>query len=531
MASDSPLSRKQNGSNGHGNGNGNGHGNGHGSNGGGDELTVNEQIREILHVIFKRWRLVAALFLLVALPGLILSAMRKPAYVATGKVLITTQRADLTLQPTTTDRLSTVTLNEAVVNSEVHIIRSRELLERVAQRIASGTGGGARNGRGANGKAIATEDLSGDEKLGMQAIRLGEGLMVTPIKNSNVIQIDYRSSDPKRAAFTVNRVLEEYVAVHSEIHGNRELTRFYEDQRRSLGGNLRRAEVALQEFSEREGIVDPKSEIDTAVRFIGETDSTLRGLQASISGAEEKIRSIQRQVAEQPPVIRRFQYMEVNPVVTILTQQLVERQVDQVALAQKYTEQDRYLRDNAEEISRLQSQLDEEQRLRPTVSGRQIVRSNPVREARLQALLKLESDLSEYRARRAALDEQLNSASRHLVRLRAKSLEYDRLLYEVKSWRETQELYRRREEEARVSEAMDKERMVNVEVVQKPGLTLPRVETQQRSALLALFSGLLVSLGGAFGLEYFNRTVKSERDVERQLGLPMLAALSDASDQ
>jgi uncharacterized protein involved in exopolysaccharide biosynthesis len=129
------------------------------------------------------------------------------------------------------------------------------------------------------------------------------------------------------------------------------------------------------------------------------------------------------------------------------------------------------------------------------------------------------------------LDEQLNSASRHLVRLRAKSLEYDRLLYEVKSWRETQELYRRREEEARVSEAMDKERMVNVEVVQKPGLTLPRVETQQRSALLALFSGLLVSLGGVFGLEYFNRTVKSERDVERQLGLPMLAALSDASDQ
>jgi capsular polysaccharide biosynthesis protein len=64
--------------------------------------------------------------------------------------------------------------------------------------------------------------------------------------------------------------------------------------------------------------------------------------------------------------------------------------------------------------------------------------------------------------------------------------------------------------------------------VQKPGLTLPRAETQQRSALLALLSGLIVALGGAFGVEYFNRTLKSERDVERQLGLPMLASLSDS---
>jgi len=521
MATEAPLSRK-NGSN------GNGNGNGHGHKGNGDELTVNEQIREILHVIFKRWRLVAALFLLVALPGLLLSVVRKPAFIATGKVLITSQRADLTLQPTDTDRLSTVTLNEAAVNSEVHIIRSRELLERVAQRVASGGGNGARNGRGANGKAAASNDeLAGDEKLGLQAMKLAENLMVTPIKNSNVIQIDYRSSDPKRAAFTVNRVLEEYLAVHAEIHGNRQLTRFYEDQRTSLNENLRRAEQELREFSLREGIVDPKSEIENSVRFVAETEGGLRTLAADISGAEEKIRSIQRQVAEQPPVIKRFQYVEVNPVITLLTQQLVERQIDRVALAQKYTEKDRHLRDNAEEIARLESQLDEEQRTRPTVAGRQIVRANPVREARLQDLLKLESNLSEYRARRAALEEQLNAATRHLVRLRAKSLEYDRLLYEVNSWRDTQELYRRREEEARVSEAMDKERMVNVEVVQKPGLTLPRAETQQRSLLLALLSGLIVSLGGAFGVEYFNRSVRSERDVERQLGLPMLAAISE----
>jgi uncharacterized protein involved in exopolysaccharide biosynthesis len=291
--------------------------------------------------------------------------------------------------------------------------------------------------------------------------------------------------------------------------------------------SLRKAEIALQEYSDREGIVDPKSEIENSVRFVAETEATLRTINADISGSEEKIRTIQRQVAEQPPVIKRFQYVEVNPVITLLTQQLVERQLDKVALEQKYTEKDRHIRDNAEEIRKLEEQLGDEERNRPTIAGRQIVRANPVRESRLQALLKLEGELSEYRARRAALEEQVNAATRHLVQLRSRSLEYDRLQHEVSNWRTAQELYRRRMQEARVSEAMDKERMVNVEVVQKPGLTLPRAETQQRSALLALLSGLVVALGGAFGAEYFNRTVKSERDVERQLGLPMLGSIAD----
>jgi hypothetical protein len=51
----------------------------------------------------------------------------------------------------------------------------------------------------------------------------------------------------------------------------------------------------------------------------------------------------------------------------------------------------------------------------------------------------------------------------------------------------------------------------------KPGLTHRADAAALRYWLL---SGLVVALGGAFGVEYFNRTVKSERDVERYLGLP-----------
>ena len=47
-----------------------------------------EQIRDILHVIFKRKRVIAAVFLVIVLPALLATALRKPSYIATAKVQI-----------------------------------------------------------------------------------------------------------------------------------------------------------------------------------------------------------------------------------------------------------------------------------------------------------------------------------------------------------------------------------------------------------------------------------------------------------
>ncbi len=515
--------------NGSGNGHGNGNGNGYGNGNGGSDFNVNEQIREILHVLFKRWRLAAILFLAVALPGLALTALRPRSYVASAKVLITTQRSDLSLQPTDLNHLVDTRLNESVVNSEVHIISSRELLESVAHDLLLGNQAVARVSSNASSNIGYgnTIDKSMGRKVGLKVLELGRTVSVTPIKNSNVIEVDYRSADPKRAAMVVNRVIDEYLAYHAQVHGTKGLTRFYVDQRHALEQNMRDAERALEEFASREGIADPKEEMVANVRAVADMEASLRQATAQISGTEEKMRSIEQQVAEQPTVIKRQQYIEVNPVVTALTSQLVERQIDRIGLLRKYTDEDRLVRDNAAEINVLQSRLQKEQRDHPTVNGLEVMSPNPLREERTRQMLDLESNLRELRARRAVLEENLNTANRRLVQLRTKSLEYNRLDQDVQSWRTTYELYVKREEEARVSEAMDQEKMVNVEVVQRPALPLPRSDRRQSSALLVLISGFIVSLGGAFGVEYFNRSFTSERDVERYLGLPLLGTVAE----
>jgi uncharacterized protein involved in exopolysaccharide biosynthesis len=476
----------------------------------------NEQIRDILHVIFKRKRLIGILFLSVALPGLIATLLRKPSYVASAKVMISTQRSDPALQPTDLTKLETVQLNQSLVNSEVQVIGSRDLLERVVRALAVSGDGNA---------PPHVEDVS--TTFGNQVLGLGQFLSITPISSSNVIQIDYKSSEPSYAARVVNHVVDEYLAYHAVVHGNKGLSQFYDEQRRMLRTRLRDSEDALAAFAEREGVVSPKDVIQAAVVEAGRISSMLRDVTATISGTEERIRIVREQIAAQPEVIKYEQSLGINPTITQLTSEVVDRQMDRIALLRKYMEKDRHVRDNAEEIAELKAQLHAETNERPTVVTHQVFRVNPVRADRLHTLLDLEGTLREMRARQAMLEEDLSRANRNLVWLQQKSIEYDRLDEEVKNQRDIYELYVKREQEARISQAMDEQKLVNVDVVQRPALPLARADMHGISMALCIVAGLVVGVAGAFGREYLTRSLHSELDVGRFLGLPVLASIGD----
>lgn len=502
------------------NGNGNGNTNANANQAGWGQVgwspSTADQVRDILHVIFKHQRMLVALFLVVALPGVLVTFFKKSSYVASAKVMISTQRSDPLVQPTDLTRLDPVTINESLVNSEVHVLSSRDLLERVVRALNPPHEGGAVS-------AASVQRLT----FGDQVLAMGRNLGITPIKSSNVIQIDYRSGDPAAATRIVNRVVDEYLAYHAQVHGHKGLPRFYDEQRRDLERGLRQAEAGLVAFADAEGIVAPEEEIASNIRAVTELSSAIREVSANVAAAEEVVSVLRDQIAAQPEVVKRSQYLEVNPVITQLGTQLVDRQVDRVTLLRKYTDKDRRVRDNAEEIAELQVQIDTEMRERPTVVAHQLFRTNPLREARLRELLEKESAIREWRARQVALDEELSRAKRRLVTLRVKSVEYDRLKQEVRTQRDAYDLYVKREQEARISDAMDAQRLVNIDVVQRPALPLPKADSQRATVGLSLLAGLVVGIAGAFGREYLVRTLRSEYDVGRHLGLPLLASISE----
>jgi uncharacterized protein involved in exopolysaccharide biosynthesis len=237
---------------------------------------------------------------------------------------------------------------------------------------------------------------------------------------------------------------------------------------------------------------------------------------------------VRDQLAAQPEVVKRVQQLEVNPTVKQLRDHLVDREVDQVALLRKYTENDRHVRDNQTEINELNAKLSRASVSEPMSVASETFAANPVYEARLAALLDLEARLRENRARMIALEEDLARERRQLVTLKQRALEFDHLDQEVQRHRAAVDLYTRRQQEAAIEDAMDQRKLVNVAVVERPGLPLERTDDSKVPLMLAIISGLAVSLGGAFGLEYLNRTLRFEREVERYLGLPVLGTIAEA---
>jgi uncharacterized protein involved in exopolysaccharide biosynthesis len=89
-------------------------------------------------------------------------------------------------------------------------------------------------------------------------------------------------------------------------------------------------------------------------------------------------------------------------------------------------------------------------------------------------------------------------------------------------------LYQKKHEEARISAAMDQQRIVNVSIAQPAQRPLKPVAPRKA---LNLFLGLLLGgfggLGLAFLAEHLDHSFTTGHDLEARLGIPLLGAIPD----
>jgi uncharacterized protein involved in exopolysaccharide biosynthesis len=112
-----------------------------------------------------------------------------------------------------------------------------------------------------------------------------------------------------------------------------------------------------------------------------------------------------------------------------------------------------------------------------------------------------------------------------------KGFEYDRLLRDVNTKKESLDLYKKKAEEARISDAMDERKFSNAYILERAAPPLPKAGF---SFIILLVAGLMAAAGAAvaaaFILEFLNSTVRNESDIEDLIGLPVLAAIQYHGD-
>jgi uncharacterized protein involved in exopolysaccharide biosynthesis len=471
--------------------------------------------RRILYVLFKHKLMICAIFLLLIAPMFFYLLFRTMEYTASARLLIKPSRDFLNLSVSDGSRSVSVAPSPEIINTEIQIIRSPELAERLAAEIPFPDD--------PNGKNRSEAEIRRDSQW-MRGL-----LMATPVRNTNLIEISLTSPYKQEwAPSVVNRAAELYLEQHLRVHKTQGIEEFYDEQEKKLRSGLINAEEALKAFQEREKIIDAPQEVLAGLSALASFERNLKETDSLIRETEQRITTLDDQLKQQKATISSSQSITVNPVYQQIRNKLTQLELERDNLLQRYTADDRLVKDKEAEINELKKKLET---VKETSVGSESISLNDVHRRILNELLQARVQLRGLNEKKVNLTQQVESYSASAADKKRKGFEYDRLLREVTAKKENLDLYKKRAEEARISDAMDERKFSNAYILERASLPLKRANT---SAFLLMAIAIIVSMGisvaAAFGMEYLNKTLRNEDDIEEQIGLPVLATIQYYGD-
>lgn len=187
-------------------------------------------------------------------------------------------------------------------------------------------------------------------------------------------------------------------------------------------------------------------------------------------------------------------------------------------------------------MQELQQQIDQTQetikQAEKSTSREETEERNPSYEWLQSELTKSNAELASLNARAAETLNVIKQYRQRLGMMDVDGVEQENLVREVKEAESNELLYKQKREEARIGDALDRQRIVNVAIAE--AATVPALPAHAHWALTLLFGFLLaclVSPGVAFAVDYFDPSLRTPDELRDVLQIPVLASLPKDTDQ
>jgi len=483
-------------------------------------------VREMVDIGYRRRRTFASCFAVIFLGAIVAAAILPKRYESELKILVHRERADplVTAQQTAAMEQNLPSLTEEDINSEVALLRSQDLLEKVA------TACGLQN-RNSDSflegilALFSSSKPAEDEhtRISKAAIKLGKDLRIDPVKKSFIISVTYPSSDPQFAAQVLNTLGNLYLAKHAAVHRPSNASDLFDREAEQYRHTLENAESKLASFNRDSGLVTSQSEKDSSVPKLAEFELDLRQTQAAIPAAQEHVRSLEALLARTPSRITTQLHTSDNgALMQQLRSSLVSLEQQRVDLTNKYAPGDRMVREVDTQIAQVKAAIDAQQKapLREETTDQ-----SPTYEFIRQELAKANADLAALRAKAASAARVDQIYRQTLVDRDQKQLLQEALLRDVKTAEANYLLYLNKKEEAHISDAFDKYRILNVSIAQPATIPILPSNPVPLTLVLGWLVACLFSMGVVFVQERLDPQVRSPQQIERFLEVPVLAQL------
>jgi uncharacterized protein involved in exopolysaccharide biosynthesis len=191
-------------------------------------------------------------------------------------------------------------------------------------------------------------------------------------------------------------------------------------------------------------------------------------------------------------------------------------------LLAKYLPQDRLVVELDKQIADTRAALE---RTNAASSTEETTDVNPLRQSQEAELAKAAVVDAETRAHSASLQQAIGSYRQALATFNQATVADDQLLREIKETEDNFFLYSKKREEARIEEAMDRQKIANVALVEPPRLpALPQPKLSV-TMIATWMLGCLLLLGGALATGLNRTAVYTPWELEGITGLPVLASV------
>jgi uncharacterized protein involved in exopolysaccharide biosynthesis len=489
-------------------------------------------VRDVVAPVFRQRRTASMIFLGIFM-GAVLSGLLMPRkYESEMKILVNRDRLDAAVTPNAEGPLAMgqiAPVSEEDMNSEVELLKSRDLLEQVVLecRLADEKLPGWERKLRNSIDFVRGVKPSQATELARAVDTLDNRLIVDPLKKTAVIRVSYASRAPELSARVLNALAKLYKEKHAAVHRPTGTYRFFDLETEQYRNELADYKARLTEFSTRTGLLDTPVQKQLLLQQISEFQTELDQDRASAYAAQHRALKLKQQESESPErqttLVRKTDNGEL---LAQLHSTLLSLELKRSDLITRYAPEYPLVTELDSQIADAESAIvaAEKAPIEEVTTDR-----TPTQDWMATELSKAEADQTALDAKAGAVERVLRQYQEAARRLETAGAAQDDLIRDAKTAEDNYLLYARKREEARISDALDQNGIVNVSIAE--AAIVPALPTLHLGWLFAagLFAGLTVSVGAAYAIDRIDPSFRTPDELGRYLDLRVLAAIPEST--
>ncbi len=323
------------------------------------------------------------------------------------------------------------------------------------------------------------------------------GLKVKAEKESNVFSAEMALPQKHAAAFVLNRLLDLYMEFRPKLYQDQAVP-FFESGVERNSSQLAKAEQSIQKFEATGDISLLQEQQTQLIRQIMQTEAAEKEAEIAARDADYRVKQLDTELKNPDPNLGKLGDFDRDSFPSGILRQIAQLQQEREALRMTQLDTGEKIQNNRQQFNVLLGML--AANLRTTLSIKQ-------------------DDLAARRKTLAGLQAQLTA-------LHDKQMAWVAMHRDSGAAEESLQFYRRKLEEAKAADALERLRISNVIVIQ-PAIDILQPAGLRKTLLfsLAAIASLLAAIVWMALLELYDRRVYRPEQLELALGIPVIAAI------